>query len=361
MKKQLFSILPQKESISKLIKSKIFLNIALAMVLFLFLFSSIIWMDGNKHSIPVIFDVLKNPSQGMFEGAKRVGISPDEFRRLSETSWAIIATLVASIGLAVSGLVTQSLTRNPLADASTLGFMQSGIFMLLIALSFGWASYYLKFIFVVIGVAIAAALLVGIITFSKRKISATKIILAGLAIGVIFKTLSFLVRHGDKTLGAVSFNYTLGGAETVNKSIGDNQWMTLYISSALIGVSLLVFVLIAKSLTIIELGDENAKHLGVKVKTVKVVSIILMIITIPSAVIIVGNLAFVGLFAAHLSRFLFKSRDYRTILLPSILIGASIGLFGYFMSNWIPQINSGLWMTFIGAPFIIYAGMRGLK
>lgn len=124
---------------------------------------------------------------------------------------------------------------------------------------------------------------------------------------------------------------------------------------------MVIFCIIAKALTIIELGDENAKQLGVKVKTIKVVSILIMIITIPSAIIIVGNLAFVGLFSAHLSRYLFKTRDYRVIILPSILIGSSIGLFGFFMSNFIPQVNSGLWMTFIGAPFIIYAGIRGLK
>lgn len=361
MKKQIFSILPQKESISRITKNKIFLNLVLTMILFLFLFSNIIWMSNGKYSTHAIFEVLKNPTQDMYSGSKRVGISPDQFRELSESSWAVIATLVASVGLALSGLITQSLTKNPLADASTLGFMQAGIFMLLIALSVGWVSYYVKFLFVIVGVAVAAILLVTIITISKRKVSATKIILAGLAIGIIFKTFSFLIRHGDKTIGSVSFNYTLGGAESVNKSIGNDQWLTLYISAALISAALIIFILIAKALTLIELGDENAKHLGVKVKTVKVVSILIMIITIPSAVILVGNLAFVGLFAAHLSRYLFKTRDYRVIFVPSILIGPVLGLFGFFLSNWLPQVNSGLWMTFIGAPFIIYAGIRGLK
>lgn len=361
MKKLLFSILPQKESINKLVKNKIFLNLTLTMILFFFLFSNIVWMDGGKHSLRVIFNVLKDPSQDMYSGAKRVAISPDDFRKLSELSWAIIATLVASVGLAISGLVTQSLTKNPLADASTLGFMQAGIFMLLIALSFGWFSYYVKLIFVVLGIALASLLLVLVITISKRKVASTKIILAGLAIGIIFKTFSFLIRHGDKTLGNISFNYTLGGAESVNKSIGSDQWLTLYVSSGLTVASIIIFCFIAKALTLIELGDDHAKKLGVRVKTIKVISILIMIITIPSAVIIVGNLAFIGLFSAHLSRYLFKVRDYRIILLPSILIGSSIGLFGFFMSNWIPQVNSGLWMTFIGAPFIIYAGIRGLK
>lgn len=358
---KIISFLPQKESINKLTKNKIFLNIVLAMVLFLFLFSNIIWMGGGKYSVQVIFNVLKDPSQDMYSGAKRVGISPDSFRELSETSWGVIATLVASVGLAVSGLVTQSITKNPLADASTLGFMQAGIFMLLIALSIGWYSYYVKFIFVIIGVAIASIVLMGIITFSKRKISAAKIILAGLAIGIIFKTFSFLIRHGDKTLSFISYSYTLGGAESINKSIGNNQWLTLYISSALIMFALLVFGLISKSLTLIELGDESAKNLGVRVKTIKVVSLFIMTITIPSSVILVGNLAFIGLFAAHLSRYMFQSRDYRVIFIPSILIGSILGLFGLFLSNWLPQVNSGLWMTFIGAPFIIYAGVRGLK
>lgn len=331
------------------------------MILFLFLFSNIIWMSGGSYSFNIIFEVLRDPSQDMYSGAKRVGISPDDFRKLSEASWAVISTLVASVGLALSGLVTQSLTKNPLADASTLGFMQAGIFMLLIALSVGWVAYYAKFILVIVGVAIAAIILMVIIVFAKRRMSTTKIILAGLAIGIIFKTFSFLIRHDDKALGSVSFNYTLGGAESVNKSIGNDQWLTLYVSSALIFVSLFAFALIAKSLTLIEIGDESAKQLGVKVKTIRVVSVLIMITTIPSAVILVGNLAFIGLFAAHLSRYIFKVRDYRIILIPAILIGGILGLFGFFLSNWLPQVNSGLWMTFIGAPFIIYAGIRGLK
>lgn len=349
------------ELTKRIANNKIFLNVTLGIILFLLLLSNMIWLGNGKYSISVVFDVLKDPTQTQSAGAARVGISPDDFRKLSEAAWAVIATLVASVGLAISGLVTQSLTKNPLADASTLGFMQAGIFMLLIAISVGWASYYLKFIFVLIGALLASVLLIGIISFAKRRVTSTKIILAGLAIGIIFKAFSFFVRKGDKTLNSVSYNYTLGGAESINKSIGDDQWLTLYISSGLILVSIILFIVISKWLTILELGDDKAKQLGVKVKLTKVLSLVVMILSIPSAIILVGNLAFIGLFSAHLSRHLFKSRDFRVILLPSIFIGSILGLFGLFMSNWATQINSGLWMTFLGAPFIIYVGIRGLK
>lgn len=354
------------EVLKKTFNNKIFLTSMLGVILFGFLFSNIVWMAGGKYSVHDVFEVLKNPSQNTYDGAQRVfgnqnGQSINDFRILSESAWAIIATMVASVGLALTGLVAQSLTKNPLADASTLGVIQAGIFALLVALSVGWTSYYLKFLFVIIGVLAAALLLFLIITVSKGRATPAKIILAGLAIGIIFKAFSFFIKHGDSTLNRVSFNYTLGGAESINKSIGNDQWLTLYVSSGLILGCLLIFVVLTRSLTLLELGDEKAKQLGIKVKTTKVISILILIIAIPSAVILVGNLAFVGLFSAHITRYLFKTRDYRVLLLPSILVGATIGLFGLFLSNWIPSINSGLWMTFIGAPYIIYAGVRGLR
>ncbi len=351
----------QKEVLKKIFYNKLFLYTALVVVLFIFIFSNIVWLGQGHYSARVIFSVLKNPTQDQYSGATRVGISPDDFRKLSEGSWAVVSTLVASVGLALTGLVTQSLTKNPLADASTLGFMQAGIFALLVALSIGWGAYYLKFLFVVIGVFVGAGLLFLIITISKGRASTAKIILAGLAIGIIFKTFSFLVRRSDKTLSTISYNYTLGGAEAINKSIGNDQWLTLYISAGLIIGALIIFLLIARALTILELGDDKAKQLGIRVKSIKVISVFVLIIAVPSAVILVGNLAFVGLFSVHISRYFFKTRNYILLLLPSIMIGSILGLFGLFMSNWVQQVNSGLWMTFIGAPFIIYAGIRGLR
>lgn len=344
----------------KILNNKAFLYATLSIVVSFFIFSNIFFVGGAKYSFAQIAYVLKDPSHIPLSNITH-GLTVDSYREISYGIWACVATIVASTGLAVSGLVVQSLTKNPLADASTLGFIQGGIFALLVALVIGWSAYYLKFIAVVIGIAISTALLVAIISFSRGRATNSKIILAGLAIGIVFKTFAFLVRKGDKFLNSVSYNYTMGGAETVNASIGNNQWQILLISSCLIIGSLLIFFVISRSLTLLELGDEKAKQLGVKVKLTKILSIVVVIISVPSAVLIVGNLAFIGLFSAHLSRYLFKTRNFTMLLLPSILIGITIASFGLFLTNFIPSVNSGIWMTIIGAPYLIYAGIRGVK
>ncbi len=328
--------------------------------LILFLMLNLIHLGGGHWKLSHIFTVLAHPSLPA-TSIKYIGFAAGEAHSISNALWAIFATMIGATGMALAGLITQSLTRNPLADASTLGMVQAAIFGVIVALSFGFVSYYVKFGFALLGGAIAAVLLFGIISLTKGKASVSKIVLAGLAIGIIFKTFSFLVRSGDKFLNSVSFNYVLGGAESVVKAIGKNQWLILYISAGLVGFSLILTAALSKQLTLMELGDEKAKNLGVKTKTTKTLSLLVLIVAVPASVIILGNVAFLGLFSVHAARYLMKSRNYTLILVPTILISMTMAFLGLYLSQFVPSINSGLWMTFIGAPYLIYAGIRGLR
>lgn len=290
-------------------------------------------------------------------------VSIGDFKIIKEHIWALLATITGGAGLAIAGLITQALTRNPLADASTLGMTQSGIFGIILALFAGFTVYETKFAFALIFGIVSVLILLLIISFSRgnKSTASSKIILTGLAIGIIFKTLSFLLRKGDKFLESVSYNYVLGGAESVNKVIGNNQFTILFISMSLIFAAGIMLAYISKGLTLLELGDERAKNLGVKVKLVKVISLIALALAIPASIMIVGNVAFIGLFSVHLSRYLFKTRSYRTLLVPTLFLSVIITSFGLLLTQYIPSINSGLWMTFIGAPYLMYAGIRGLR
>jgi len=133
-----------------------------------------------------------------------------------------------------------------------------------------------------------------------------KIILAGLAIGIIFKTLTFIFKSGEQSSNVVSFAYVLGGAESISgepKAVGHDQFSTfLLISFILIAFAVLVSVINIKGMNLLEIGDERAKNLGSSVKLTRILDVVIVLLALPAAVIVVGNMAFLGLFSVHLAR-----------------------------------------------------------
>jgi iron complex transport system permease protein len=309
----------------------------------------------SASKIVFVLNNLQNADKAFESGSI---VTPDEFRIISYWVWAIFASIIAGAGVTVASLVTQSLTKNILAEPSTLGVMQAGIFGLIVALSLNLTEYFLQFIFVIIAIAISLAILSWVIYSNKLNSASSRIILIGLAIGISFKIMTFLVRRGDIYLSSVSYSYTLGGSEEIVKAMGPKMWTTLTISGSLVLFSLVVFALIAKPLTIIDVNEEKAQQLGVNVRFVKFISVIVLLLAIPSSIIIAGNLAFLGLFSVQISRYLLKTRDFKKTFVLSTIIGATIFSSGLFLTNWVPRINSGLWMTFIGVPYIIYASIK---
>ena len=278
--------------------------------------------------------------------------------------WQIFATAIAGVGLTIAAIASQSLTKNPLAEGSTLGLVQSSIFGIIFILSFGFVGYLMKYIFATIFSIIAALLIVLVIITTKAK-SNNKLILSGLAIGIIFKTLSFIFKVDDKSLESISFTYVLGGAEKISQNsmaVPENSlFSTFALSSILIAIALFLIIINIKSMNLLEIGDQKAKNLGVKVRLSKTISVLAIILSIPASVILVGNIAFLGLFSVHISRWLVKSRNYSKVLPMSIIVSILIASFGFQLTQHINKVNSGLWMTFIGAPYLIFIGMRGLK
>ena len=350
------------DKVTKFLRNKYVVWTMLLAFFVLIFFLNLYFMAGNKYSSEKINYTFKHLLEKP-ENAGNSWIHDYEFKDIKEHIWSLLATVTGAIGLAIAGLVTQALTRNPLADASTLGMTQSGIFGIVLALSFGMTAYYAKFSLALVFGVVSVMILLLIISFSKGSISSTagKVILTGLAIGIIFKTFTFLIRNNDKFLNSVSFNYVLGGAESVNRVIGNNQFEILFISMGLIAIAGILTFIASKGLTLLELGDERAKNLGVKVKLTKVLSLISVGLAVPSSIMVVGNVAFIGLFSVHLARFILRTRGYKTLMLPTMVIAVVISSFGLLLTQYVPKINSGLWMTFLGAPYLVYAGIRGLK
>ena len=336
-------------------------------------FLNVYSMNGGRFTLKQSFFVLFNwndmDSYHHSFSPSVTTIDPQEIKDFQaiQVSWYnIFATMLGGMGMALAAVATQSLTRNPIAEGSTLGLVQSGIFGLVFVVSFGFTSLLSRYISVIIFSGVGALLLLVFILFNKKnKGGMQKIILAGLAIGIIFKTITFFMKSGDADLNTLSYSYVLGGAESISANhlaIGHDLMPTyLIISASLIFGGLLVSIINIKGMNLLEIGDERAKNLGSSVKITRILDVLIILLVLPGAVIIVGNMAFLGLFSVHLARWFMRSRDYRKVLPMTVVFGILIASLGLQLTEHFPQINSGIWMTFIGAPYLIYIGIRGLK
>lgn len=118
-----------------------------------------------------------------------------KYINLQATVWISLASILSGIALSIAGCVTQSLTKNPLADSGTLGIVNATVFMVVIAfaLKFNVAEtfnkYHLTKTDIVILFAFAGGILSSLMLFilvfgANKKLSYIKITLAGLAIGI---------------------------------------------------------------------------------------------------------------------------------------------------------------------------------
>ena len=361
---------------SKNFHSKWYAIYVYAFILFilflLMVFLNIYFMFKNNYTLKQTFGVLTHWSDADDGKINSVDFSnlsgsPLTYFQSIQIGWYNIgATLIAGIGMTLAAIATQSLTKNPIAEGSTLGLVQAGIFGIIFGLSFGMTSLAYRYLWIIIFSSVGALLILGFITFSKRKGSGVqKIILAGLAIGIIFKTITFIFKAGDANNNTVSFAYVLGGAESISGeklALGQDQITTFLLVSAIMTfVALTLAIINIKGMNLLEIGDERAKNLGSSVMITRIINVLVALIALPAAVILVGNMAFLGLFSVHLARWITKSRNYKKVLPASLLIGMLIASLGLQLTEHIPKINSGIWMTFIGAPYLIYIGIRGLK
>lgn len=281
---------------------------------------------------------------------------------IARSVWIVLSMMIGGMGLAITGAVSQSLTNNSLADASTLGTINATIFLLVISFAIGWIAFYAQYIFALIGGAIAAALLLGIIVFAKGRLTKTKLILIGLSISIAFKAISFFFWSQDKGVGAAYSAYLLGGSEKIYgaQTYMPKPWLTLQISSGLIFLGTIITLINSKGMSVIELGESQAKGLGVSVKRVRVLNIISLVLLVPTSVLIVGNVAFIGLISTHVVRIFFRTRDYKKLIPLTALVGMSIALLGLLLNILVPKMNSSIWTTIIGAPLLIYLGWKRL-
>ncbi len=286
----------------------------------------------------------------------------------------IVAAIMAGWGLALSGILIQTLLRNPLGSPFTLGISQGAAFgasFSIVILGAGSmknsALYsastnmmsitgtYTIIVFAFLG-AISAT---GIILLLARikKLTAESIILGGIALSSLFTSGTILIQFfaTEVEIATVVF-WTFG-------DVARSGWNEIAIMTiAVIGVTF--YILINRwNLSVFITGEDVAKSLGVKVDRLRLLGMFLATIIAAFITAFHGVIAFLGLLAPHIAKRL-VGNDTRLVIPFTCLIGSILLLLADTIGRLLIGSGSlpvGVLTSFMGAPLFLYLLIKGYQ
>lgn len=257
----------------------------------------------------------------------------------------VAACLLAGAALAISGVLLQTATGNPLAGPNIIGVNAGAGFAMVLGMCFAPMAYALFPLFSFAG-AFACSLLIVWIS-NKAGGSRVTIVLAGVAISTLFSAGISMLKLIYPDL-AVSYSYfSVGGVSGVTFDV-------LLIPAVMIALVLLVSLICAARLDLLCLGDSIALSLGVPAKQLRTLALLLASASAAATVSFAGLLGFVGLMVPHIARHLLGSTNVRKLLLASTFLGASMVVLADLLGRVLfapSEVPAGIITALIGAPF----------
>lgn len=277
---------------------------------------------------------------------------------------AITAILVGS-GLGISGLLMQTLFRNPLAGPFVLGISSgASLGVALVILGSGlFGGFFATALISKWSIVIAASLgsflvLLAVLAISHKVRDTMAILIIGLMFGSI-------------TAAVVSILAYFSTAEQLQQyifwgfgSLSNLSWEELLIFFCIYLTGIILSIASIKSLNSLLLGDNYAKSLGLNLKQSRFIIIIATSLVAGTITAFAGPIAFIGLAIPHLTRQIFKTSNHK-ILLPAVfLFGAIVML----ICDTIAQVPTSDYhlpinaiTALVGAPVVIWLLVRQRK
>jgi iron complex transport system permease protein len=273
-----------------------------------------------------------------------------------------IMAILAGIGLSISGLLMQTLFKNPLAGPYVLGLSSgSSLGVAFVILGAGLLPSFLSnFLLSSYGIILASCLgsfliLLLVLLVSHRLRDTMTILIVGLMFSSFTSAIVSVLTYFSSAEQLQKFTFWSLG------SIGNISWQNIGILTFAIAIGLIISLLSIKSLDALLLGENYAKSLGLKIKKSRRMIILSTSILAGSITAFAGPIAFVGLAVPHLSKLLFQTSNHRILILSTILIGAIIMLFCDMVSQ-MPGFDFTLPInaitSIVGAPVVIWLLIR---
>lgn len=255
------------------------------------------------------------------------------------------ACLLAGAALAVSGVLLQNATNNPLAGPNIIGVNAGAGFAMMLGMCFAPMAYRLLPLLAFCG-AFGCSLLIVLIA-DRAGGSRVSIVLAGVAISTLLNAGISLLRLVYPDLSVSYSHFSAGGVSGVT-------FDHLALPALIIALSLLCAMACAPRLDLLCLGDSVAATLGARVRLLRTLSLLLASACAASAVCFAGLLGFVGLMVPHIARRLLGTGRLRQLLPCSALLGGALVTLADLLGRVLfapSEIPAGIITALIGAPF----------
>ncbi|WP_208589255.1 FecCD family ABC transporter permease [Gracilibacillus suaedae] len=261
----------------------------------------------------------------------------------------LLAILVGGC-LAVAGLILQSIIRNPLASPDIIGVTAGGSVgaMVFLVLFMGTINIIWLPLFAISGAAIVMFLIYGLSW--KNGVTPNRLVLIGIGIAAAMQGLvSFMIVFSDTNVTTKAYIWMTG---SIYGAVMKDVYQLL--PWAVIGI--LMTIMLARTVSTLELGDELATSLGVRVQLIRFSLLVLSVMLAGSAVAFAGGIGFIGLIAPHIAKKLISYSFVHlvpiTALIGAIMVAASdlVARTAFYPLD----IPAGVFTAAIGAPFFIY-------
>ena len=263
----------------------------------------------------------------------------------------LLYSVLTGIGLSLVGVLMQTVTRNALADPYVLGVSSGASTGAVFAIIMGGlpflASYNVPF-FAALGAGISILL---VLLCVGRSQSPVKLILIGMGMTGIFSSITMMIIYGAKHEAQVrSAMFWLLG------SFAGIQWRDLPLTAIIIGLLMLYMYMYKQDFDVLLLGQQEAKQMGLSVKSLQLSMVIVSSVAIATLVAKVGVVGFMGLIIPHLARMVGGPKHgYLLIFAP--LIGSIVMIWADVLSRAMyspEEIPIGVLTSLIGAPLFIW-------
>lgn len=277
---------------------------------------------------------------------------------------AIVAILIG-IGLSISGLLMQTLFRNPLAGPYVLGLSSGaslGVAVVILGASLLPISLS-EFFLSSFGIIIASSLgsffvLISVLVIAKRLRDTMAILIVGLMFGSLTSAIVGSLTYFSSAEQLQKFTFWSLG------NLGNLTWNSIGILTCCVTLGILLSVFSIKPLNALLLGENYARSLGINYKKTKYIILFATSILAGSITAFVGPIAFVGLAVPHIAKLVFQTSNHKILFWSTLLFGAIIMLICDSITQ-IPGTEIILPINAItsifGAPIVIWLLVRKRK
>lgn len=269
----------------------------------------------------------------------------------------VLMSGLVGAALALSGAVMQGLLKNPLADGTTIGVSSGASLGAVIAIAFSAKSTLISelgtFFMSILFSFVSICLILFLAKMIDFTLSTNTVILIGVIYSMFASSITSLITTlADKEIKNIVF-WSMG-------SIAGSTYEKVVVMAGVLVICSFILIRNGVELNAFAIGEENAMHVGVDIRRVKLRIMALVSILIGVSVSICGTIGFVGLVIPHITR-IFTGPNHKKLLPISMAIGAGFLMLAdmFCRTMFSPiEIPIGIITSFIGSILFVFIMIR---